>query len=265
MHPFHHFRFAVIAALLPGVLPFIVSPTPTASAQENVKVQVVNLMSIEPSQVANAQPKLPQRGGAQGEERGLAREQNFVNVFPNISIGDVTINEESVGQTTAVLTVRLSATTTDQVTVDYMTADDTAVGGVDYTPRSGTLTFAPGQISQTVFVPITGDTLDEPNETFFVFLFNATNANFSDNMAIVTILDNDPDPGTSGEMLISEFRTSGPAGTSDEFVELYNNTDAPLDIRNYNLSFVADNNVTTAVSFATLQGAVATLPARGHF
>jgi hypothetical protein len=262
MPALHHFRLVIIAAMLLGVLPFIILPTSIASAQESVKV--FNVTSNEASQGIKPQPDARQNNTAPGNRRAGTFDKRFGNVFPNISNNDITINEESVGQVTATFTVRLSAPTTDQVTVDYATGDDTATGGLDYTPRNGTLTFAPRQITQTIFIPITGDTLDETNETFFVFLFNAVNANFSDNLAIGTILDNDPDPGTSGEMLISEFRTSGPAGANDEFIELYNNTNAPIDIRNYNINFISSDGLSTSVSFATVQGALATLAPRGH-
>jgi uncharacterized repeat protein (TIGR01451 family) len=33
-----------------------------------------------------------------------------------------------------------------------------------------------------------------------------------------------------GDLLISEFRLSGPAGANDEFIELYNNTETPLSV-----------------------------------
>ena len=39
-----------------------------------------------------------------------------------------------------------------------------------------------------------------------------------------------------GNVLISEFRLSGPSGARDEFIELYNNTDAPIDLDGYILS-----------------------------
>ncbi len=41
-----------------------------------------------------------------------------------------------------------------------------ATPGQDYTPVSGLLTFAPGQTSQLVSVPVLSDTADEPPETF---------------------------------------------------------------------------------------------------
>jgi hypothetical protein len=77
------------------------------------------------------------------------------------------------------------------VTVDYATGNGTATTPTDYTAVSGTLTFAPGQTSRTITVPVNGDTVNEPNETFFVNLSNATNATISDNQALGTILNDD--------------------------------------------------------------------------
>ena len=44
-------------------------------------------------------------------------------------------------------------------------AGDTATAGTDYTATSGTLTFAPGDVSKTVNVSVTGDTVLEGDET----------------------------------------------------------------------------------------------------
>jgi chitinase len=51
------------------------------------------------------------------------------------------------------------------VTVQYSTADGTALAGFDYTQRSGTLTFAAGETTKTTQVTIAGDTV-ESNEAF---------------------------------------------------------------------------------------------------
>jgi hypothetical protein len=58
--------------------------------------------------------------------------------------------------------------------VNYATADGTAtVADGDYEAKSGTLTFAAGQQSQTVTVLVHGDVKVENNETFLVNLSDA--------------------------------------------------------------------------------------------
>jgi hypothetical protein len=52
--------------------------------------------------------------------------------------------------------------------VRYSTADGTAVSGVDYTATDGQVIFAPGETIKTVAVPIFGDAVFEPDETFFL-------------------------------------------------------------------------------------------------
>ena len=54
----------------------------------------------------------------------------------------------------AVITVLRGAGTTGTVTVDYSTSDGTATGGTDYSPVSGTLTFADGEYLKTITIPI---------------------------------------------------------------------------------------------------------------
>ena len=56
---------------------------------------------------------------------------------------------------------------------------------------TGVLSFAPGQTSQTVYVTVLGDTIDELDETFSFMLKVPTNATIADNQGIGTIVDND--------------------------------------------------------------------------
>src|SRR5262249_32178175 len=58
-----------------------------------------------------------------------------------------------------------------------------------------TLTFAPGQTSQTVPVLLIGDRLGEPDETFLVRLSNPTNAFNARGQGVGTILDDEPRVG----------------------------------------------------------------------
>lgn len=93
---------------------------------------------------------------------------------------------------TATVTARLSAAAAGSVTVDYATADGTATAGSDYTPATGTLTFAAGDTSTSFTVPITDDTDEEPDETVSLSLTNPVGATLgTPASATLTITDND--------------------------------------------------------------------------
>ncbi len=110
---------------------------------------------------------------------------------PTLAISDVTVNENA---GTASLTVSLSGSSSDSITVDYATQDATAVAPGDYTAASGTLTFTAGQTSKTVTVAIVDDAVYENTETLNVVLSNPTNATISDSTGVITINDNDTQP-----------------------------------------------------------------------
>ena len=111
---------------------------------------------------------------------------------PTLVISDVAITEGNTGTANAVFAVTLSTVSGRSVTVNYATANGTAVAPNDYTAAPGTLTFAPGTTSQTIAVPVVGDTLDEPVETFVVDLTSPTGATIADAQGVATITDNDP-------------------------------------------------------------------------
>ncbi|HEY1189381.1 MAG TPA: Calx-beta domain-containing protein, partial [Gemmata sp.] len=111
---------------------------------------------------------------------------------PSASIGDVTQAEGDSGSTSFTFTVTLSAVGGQTVTVNYTTADGTAVAGSDYASASGTLTFAAGETSKTVTVLVNGDTTNEATETFAVNLSNPTNATIGTGAGTGTITNDDP-------------------------------------------------------------------------
>lgn len=130
---------------------------------------------------------------------------------PSLSIKDVSVTEGNSGTKTATFTVSLSVASGQTVSVDYATADNTALAGTDYTAATGTVTIAAGVTSKTFTVLIKGDVLDETNETFFVNLSNAINVSLADSQAIGTITDNDPTP----TLKINDVTvTEGDAGTT---------------------------------------------------
>jgi len=115
------------------------------------------------------------------------------DTFPpvSLSINDVSVTEGNTGTTNAVFTVTLSAASGQTVAVNYSTANGSATAGSDYVATSGTLTFNPGDTTKTITVVVNGDTVVEPNETFFVNLTTATNATIADGQGVGTILDDD--------------------------------------------------------------------------
>ncbi len=77
------------------------------------------------------------------------------NVLPTVSAADAALTTSVTGPSTLTFDVNLSASTPEPVTVNYATVDGTALAGTDYTAATGTLTFAPGEVQQTVTVPVT--------------------------------------------------------------------------------------------------------------
>ncbi len=115
-------------------------------------------------------------------------------VPPTISIGDGSAAEGNSLTSPVAFTVSLSKASTQTVTVQYATADGTAISASDYTAASGTLTFAPGQTTQAVTVRARGDKLYEDDETFLVNLSGPTNATLARATASGTIVNDDAMP-----------------------------------------------------------------------
>ena len=113
---------------------------------------------------------------------------------PGLSIADASVAEGDSGSTTMTFTVTLNPVAVSPVTVDWATADGTARAGTDYTAGNGSLTFGAGEDRKTVSVTVTGDDVDEPNETFTVRLSNASGATIADAEATGTIRDDDDAP-----------------------------------------------------------------------
>lgn len=91
--------------------------------------------------------------------------------------------------------VRLAAPADHTVTVDFATADDTAISPDDYTATTGTLTFQPGKTVRTAAVPINGEVTDEANEFLDVTLSSPTpDAVIEDGSARGKIVDDDSPP-----------------------------------------------------------------------
>jgi hypothetical protein len=162
--------------------------------------------------------------------------------IPSLSINSATVLEGDTSTVNAIFTVTLSSASSQQVTVNYATANDTAVAPADYTAKSGVLTFPIGSTTQQVTVVVAGDRRDEADEQFRVNLTSPSGATVSQGQGTGTITDNDPPPSVS---INNDSVTEAATGTASA-------------IFNVTLSVASGQPVT--VNYTTVDGS-ATAPA----
>ncbi|HEX6283779.1 MAG TPA: Calx-beta domain-containing protein, partial [Pyrinomonadaceae bacterium] len=195
-----------------------------------------------------------------------------IQVQLNVSIADSQVNEPASGFIDMVFTVTLNApapaggASVAFTTQQQSAAPDHATAGEDYATNAGTLTFEPGEQIKTISVNVFADAqTSEIDETFLVVLSSPVGLTITDGSATGTILAA-AQPGT---IVISELRTSGPAGAGDDFVEIHNNTDTPHTVNDasgngYGLfKMGADCNANPILIGFIPNGTV--IPARGHY
>lgn len=133
---------------------------------------------------------------------------------PAIRLGDVPQVEGNSGTSPATVTVVLNQASDEPVTVHWATLDGTAAAPGDFAGRSDDLTFAPGDTSKQIDVPIVGDTVAEDDESFTLELTNPSGATIDDPSGTGTILNDDEEvtpPALSvGDVSVRE----GDAGTT---------------------------------------------------
>ena len=108
--------------------------------------------------------------------------------LPRLSIADIVVTESV---NTLSLPVRLSEPSGRVVHVSYQTSNLTALAGGDYTAKSGTISFQPGQTTVSIPLRIIDDTVRESSEQFRVTLSPTSTAVLEKSRGTVTILDND--------------------------------------------------------------------------
>jgi large repetitive protein len=113
---------------------------------------------------------------------------------PGLVVDDITVVEGDTGTANADVIVTLTGPFPTDVTVNYTTQDDTATGPADFQTTTGALTFAPGEMTKIVSVPIVGDDVHEKEKGFFLNLSNAVGAPLLDGQGRITLKDNDPLP-----------------------------------------------------------------------
>jgi hypothetical protein len=114
-----------------------------------------------------------------------------------LTINDASADEPSTGTATLKFTISLAPASDRAVSVNWATANGTAAAGADYTAASGSVSFAPGETTKDVTVSVTGDTVNEDNETLLVNLSGAGGAAVSDAQGQGTIIDKNAPPSLS--------------------------------------------------------------------
>jgi len=122
-------------------------------------------------------------------------------------------------------------------------------------------------VSNNSFIQITSGSSGSGNGTV-TFTVDAAGANRTGTMTVAGKTFTVNQAGVFvAPVIISEFRLHGSAGPLDEFIELYNNSDAPADISGYSLQALTAGGTPTIVF--TLPGSAGSsttlIPARSHY
>jgi hypothetical protein len=126
-----------------------------------------------------------------------------------VSINDVSMAEGNSGKKTMTFTVTLSNAYNNAITINYSTSNGTATAGSDYTATSGSVTFKPGIVSQSINVNIVTDKVPETNETFNVNISTtAQSVQLAKAAGIGTILNDDAATAISSAITLNTTQGS---------------------------------------------------------
>ena len=141
---------------------------------------VVNLANVAGASVAD------------GQATGTINNDDSTAQLPQLSVADASISEGRKGSRNLVFTVSLSAAASGAVSYSIATGNLSATAGSDYTATSLSGQVIPaGGTGKTFSVPILGDVVKEPNETFSVTVSGVSGASTADGYAVGTIVNDD--------------------------------------------------------------------------
>ncbi|NBT41666.1 MAG: hypothetical protein EBT20_14575, partial [Alphaproteobacteria bacterium] len=185
--------------------------------------------------------------------------------IPDVSVANASVTE---GAGSVSVTVSLSNSYGQEISVSYATADGTAVSGLDYETQSGNLVFAPNETSKSFSVPIIDNEVYEEAETFSVNigLVGESLGTIANGSATVTINDDEAVPqisitdlalteGQSGDLIVSVSNAAEQEITLD-----YATVDGSATNQDYNqisgsLTF-ASGELEKTISVTTLDDAL---------
>ena len=164
------------------------SGTLTFLASESSKT--ISVPTTDDSSVESAESFTMTLSGASGGTIGTAQATATINdndvAGPSFSINDPVAEELQ----PLVFTITRSGPTTGTYTLNYASANGTAVAPGDYAAVSGTLTFAPGETTKTVSVTTNGGGPGEQTEYMYLNLSSPSgNSTISDAQGLGSILN----------------------------------------------------------------------------
>jgi len=158
---------------------------------------------------------------------------------------------------TATFTITLSQATSQTLTVQYATANGTAVAGQDFTATSGTLTFVPGQTQQTVTVTILPDSSATTNEVFYLNLSSPANGTLANTQATCTIVE----PSMPAPPTLSIANTSVTEPTSGNATATFTVTLSAASTKPVTVSYTtASGTATAGKDFTAVTGTLTFAP-----
>lgn len=215
----------------------------SAQTSQNIVVSINNDTTYEASESFSVSLSAPTNSAVLGTGTGTVTIAPDNDAAPLLIFTTATVSE-SAGSLTVTVTKGGNSDLTHQVS--YATNGGTATSGVDFTPVSGTLTFAPGDYAQSVVIGITNDSLYESTEGFAFVISNATNGALpiqGPPGGAIYIEDDDtpPVPGTiqfsapfttsvgesapgSVTLYLSRTGASGPFGAASVLCQTYDGT-----------------------------------------
>jgi uncharacterized repeat protein (TIGR01451 family)/uncharacterized delta-60 repeat protein len=178
----------------PGWITVSVSSADTGNAGDlNALFQLANPSYADHFQLGGMNIPV---GAALGRQAApfVIRDDTKKTNFLGFASANFYVNENG---TNATITVVRTNGTAGVASVHYSTANGTAIAGVNYTAKSGDLTFSSQVTTQTFQIPIIDDHVSEPGGlTVQLLLSSISGASYGLASATLNILDNDGSPGT---------------------------------------------------------------------
>ena len=168
---------------------------------------------------------------------------------------DATLNVGATADTPPSMTANPSSVSANSI---GNTASTSAVGtSFQWAISNGLITSAANASSVTYSAGSSGSV------TLTLTVVNSNNCSSSNSMVVP--VTGTPPTLAAGSILISEFRARGETGADDEFVELYNNSDAAVNIGGVTIRVKEGGGSAAAPATLITLPAGATIPARGHY